>query len=251
MGFSRRRIIMIAALSLYWPFLFFCTHLPRVPRWVGQVGVSDKIMHYVAYVALTFFIWFAVSPNKKVNWRKAAGWWILFVVVWYGVFDEWLQGYVGRNPDIKDFFADLSGALTALITLSIFSFWPALLTVTGAGIFVWTNFFRAGLAENFPAISLVFHFCAYVFFSLLWTRYIHNFLSVKPPQRKWLIGSLALPVVLLLSFECFSLFAGTSFEVKNVVMSLAGILSVVLTIQLVAMIVAYAKPPSQMMEINE
>ena len=118
MALSRRQKLVLAALLMYWPAIFIETHIPQIPRWVSQVVASDKVMHFVAYFFLSFLLWFAANPNKKVHWRKPSVWLILFVVVWYGVIDEWLQMYVGRNTDVRDFFADLAGAITGLMILS-------------------------------------------------------------------------------------------------------------------------------------
>lgn len=194
---------MIAALLLYWPAIFISTHIPQVPKWVGQIAVSDKVMHFVAYLLLSSLLWFAVNPNKKVNWRKPAVWWVLFAVVWYGAIDEWLQMYVGRSADVRDFLADLVGAATGLGILSVVNFWPASLVITSSGIFAVTSLTRAHPLTSGPRVDLVFCACAYAFLTLLWLRYIHHFLPVKPPQGRWLLGALALPIGLMGALEVF------------------------------------------------
>jgi len=124
MALSYRQKVTIILLLLYWPAIFILSHIPleNVPGWVIRIDVSDKFLHYLGYLVLVFLLWFVISPGRKVNWRRASVWLVLLVVVWYGAIDEWLQGYVGRCPDIMDFLADLSGALTGLILLSIFRF---------------------------------------------------------------------------------------------------------------------------------
>jgi len=183
MALSVRQKVTIILLLFYWPAIFILAHIP-IPRLVYKAQVSDKGIHFLAYLILVFLLWFAISPNKKVSWRKAAVWWVLLVVIWYGVFDEWLQGYVGRNPDVMDFFADLAGALTSLILLSVFTFWPAALLVTGTIIFGITNITRANLAELVPVTNAIFYLFAYAIFSMLWICYMHLFLSLKPPKSK-------------------------------------------------------------------
>ncbi len=239
MALSHRQKLTIISLLLYWPTIFILTHMPlaRVPWpcWVVQAPMPDKIFHYLAYLVLVFLLWFAISPNKKVNWRKAAVWWVLFVVVWYGVVDEVLQGYVGRTCDVMDFFADLGGTLTSLILLTIFSFWSASLVVTGAIIFVLTNFIRADTAELPPVINAAFHLFAYGFFTMLWIRYIHHFLPIKASQPKWLIGASAMPIGFLLAVELFSAVAGGGFRLSCVIISAVGIAAVVIAIHLIAL----------------
>lgn len=213
MALSRRQKLVITALLLYWPAIFIGTHIPQFPRWIGQIVVSDKVIHFFAYFLLSFLLWFAVNPNKKVHWRKPAVWIILFAVVWYGVIDEWLQMYVGRNADVRDFFADLTGAVTGLLILTFVNFWPASLVMAGGGLFVMTKFLRAHPIVEGLRIDLVFCACAYIFFTLLWLRFIHNFLLIKAPQGKWLFGAVALPIGLMGIFELFCTAAGHGYSV--------------------------------------
>ncbi len=237
MVLSRRQKLTIILLLLYWPGIFILTHMSqaRMPSWVVQMRMSDKILHYLAYFVLVFLLWFAISPYKKVKWHRATAWWVLFVVVWYGVFDEWLQRYVGREPDVMDFFADLGGTLTGLILLTIFPFWSASLAVTGAIIFVLTNFIQANIANLPPVANAAFHLFAHGFFTILWIRYIYHFLPIKAPQPKWLIGASALPIGFLLAVELLSVVAGSGFRLSRVIISAVGIAVVVITIYLIAL----------------
>jgi len=234
MALLRRQKLTIISLLVYWPGIFILAHIP-IPRLVYKAQVSDKGLHFFAYLILAFLLWFAISPNKKVSWRKATVWWVLFAVVWYGVFDEWLQGYVGRNPDVMDFFADLAGALIGLVLLTIFPFWSASLAVTGAIIFVLTNFTRANLADLLPITNAVFHLFAHGLFTVLWIQYIHLFLPTKAPKPKWLIVALALPMGFLLTVKLFSIIFGKDFVVRDIILSVAGITAVVATVYLIAL----------------
>jgi hypothetical protein len=184
---------------------------------------------------LTFLLWFAISPNKKVSWRKAAVWWVLFVVVWYGAIDEALQGYVGRNCDIMDFLEDLAGTLAGLVLFSFFTFWPVLLVVTGIAIFTLTNFIRANLADLVPITNATFHLFGYGFFTMLWLQCIHLFLPMKAPKPKWIITALAVPIGFLLTVKIFSVIFGKDFGVKDSIIAVAGITAVIVTTYLIAL----------------
>lgn len=236
MALSRRQKLVIAALALYWPAIFILSHIPmtRLPR----VGVSDKTLHYFAYMVLIFLLWFAISPNKKVNWRKPAVWWVLFVVVWYGVMDEWLQSYVGRNADVKDFIADLVGALTSLILLTIVPFWPASLILTAATIFVLTNLVHTNFAGQLHLINAAFHFCGYGLFTSLWIRYMKHLLPIRAPETKWLIGALALPIGFMAAVWIFSAITADSLPLVDVAISMAAIVIAVAAVFLSAVFVA-------------
>jgi len=231
---QHRQKLTIIFLLFYWPSLFILAHIP-IPLFVRRAGVSDKSLHFLAYLVLVFLLWFAIGPDRKVNWRRAAVWWILFVVVWYGVFDEWLQAHVGRSGDVADFLADLAGTLTGLILFSFFTFWPVLLVVTGITIFLLTNLTRVNPADLLPITNAAFHLFAYGIFTMLWIQHIHHFLSIKAPQPKWLIVTFALPTGLLLVVKLYSVISGRYFGIWDVILSAIGIAAVVVTIFLTAL----------------
>ena len=227
MALSRRQKITIITLLFYWVAIFVLTHIP-VPRQIlRNIYASDKTLHFFAYFVLAFLLWFAINPNMKVSWRKATVWWILFVVVWYGVIDEWLQGYVGRNTDVRDFFADMAGAVCGLILLTFFRFWPAALTLTGGGIFFLTNFISVPDDRQLVLINSAFYFLGYMFFSMLWIRYMRSLIPAKAGEVRWLIGALALPAGFLLCTQLFSIVTGNEFSLLRVLVSIGGICMVV------------------------
>ena len=250
MTLSRLQKAAIGSLVVYWPGLFILAHIP-VPQFVRQAGVSDKSLHFMAYLVLVFLLWLAVSGHKKVNWRKAGVWWILLVVVLYGLLDEWLQGYVGRQPDIIDFSANLAGIFTGLIVLSVFSFWPAALLVTAIIIFTLTNLARApeslvsvlegvtGLSSTdlLPVITAALSLFGYGLLAFLWIRCVRYLPLLKDSKLKWLIAVSAPPTAFLLVVKLASLISGRSPTRQNVIISLLGIAAVTL----VAFIAAFSR----------
>jgi len=232
MALSRRQKVTIILLVFYWPAFFILAHIP-VPLLVRRAGVSDKGLHFLAYLILVFLLWFAISGDKKVNWRKAVVWWVFIVLTGYGVVDELLQGCMGRNCDVRDIVANLAGTLTGLILFSFLTFWPAALLVTGTVIFGITNITRANLAELVPVTNAMFHLFAYPIFSMLWICYMHLYLSIKPPTLKWLIAALAGPTVLLLTVKLFSLILGKGFGLREVIISVVGIAATITLIYLI------------------
>jgi len=227
MTLSHQQKIAACVLVIYWPALFVLTHIP-VPRVVQEADVSDKSLHFLAYLTLTFLIWFAVSGDKKVKWRRAAPWMVLFVIIVYGILDEWLQNYVaGRSCDVRDFFTDLAGALAGLILSSFLTFWPAGLLVTVTFIFGITNVTRANLADRLPVTNAVFHLLAYAILTVLWIRCMHIFLAAKAPKAKWLILALAGPVGFLIIVKLFSIIAGKDFTLSDIIISFGAIAAIV------------------------
>ncbi|NQV36088.1 MAG: VanZ family protein [Phycisphaeraceae bacterium] len=148
----RKKLTLISVI-IYWPAIFFLTHTP-LPKVVHQANLSDKHLHFMVYFILVFLLWGAIKPYSKVTWSKPTVWIILAVTVWYGVMDEWLQGFVhGRTADVHDFWADLAGTLTSLAILSILSFWPALITMSAMAVFVCVNSAKADITQLLPFTS--------------------------------------------------------------------------------------------------
>jgi len=226
MAVSRHQKLAIVSLLIYWPTLFILAHIP-VPQLVRSAGVSDKALHFLAYLILTFLLWFVFNPDRKARRRKAAFCWVAFVAATYGIVDELLQGYVGRSCDVTDFGADLAGAFTGLIVLSLFSFWPAATVVLGIVIFGLSNVARVNPAELLPLTNAVFHLFAYAGFTFLWIRCISPVASLKPPCPKWMMAAPALPVALLLAVKGYSASLGRGFGIQEVILSVAGIAVVV------------------------
>ena len=224
----------ILALILYWPALFILTHMP-MPDIVRRADVSDKTLHFLAYLVLAFVLWFAVAGDRKVNWRRAIAWWVLFIMVVYGILDEWLQGYVvGRSCDVRDFYADVAGAFTGLILLSCFTYWPAGLLVAGTVIFSSINLTQANLAELLPTANAVFHLFGYAIFTMLWVQYVHPFFPASARRLKWLVTALSLPVALLATVKVFSIILGKDLAAREMIIAVVGIATVVAAAYLLA-----------------
>jgi len=228
MTISRRQKLILISLVIYWPTLFVLAHIP-IPKIVREAGVSDKSLHFIAYLILVFLFWFVISPDRKVSWRRTTAWWVFFGAVCYGVIDELLQGVVvGRSCDAMDFFADLIGVLTGLIIFAVFTFWPAFLVVTGISIFALTNMARVNLADLLPVTYLVFLLFSYGFFAALWIQNMHLFSSLRAPKIKWLIVASALPICFLAAVKLFSVAAGRDFRWQDVIIAAVGIVVVII-----------------------
>lgn len=230
MALSLRRKVTILILALYWPAFFISAHIP-IPQVVREADVSDKSLHFLAYLILTFLLWFAVRGDEKVNWRKAAAWWLLLLVVWYGVADELLQSLVaGRSCDVRDFLLDVTGTVAGLVLLSIFTFWPAALLMAAIFIFGITNVARANVAEILPVASAFFYLLAYAVFTLLWLQCLKGYWPRRRSERmsiQWVMLALAGPMALLLTVKLASAVIGRMFILRDMLISAMGIVTVV------------------------
>jgi VanZ family protein len=231
----QQRKLTLAALIVYWPALFVISHIP-IPYLVRQAHVSDKSLHFVAYLILAFLLWFAFNPDRRVNWQKAAVWWVLLVIAVYGIVDELLQGCIsGRSCDTADYIADLVGTLTGLILFSLLGFWPAMFVATGIVIFALTNVARANLADLMPVANAMFNFFAYAFFTVVWIQNVSPFLTPRAPSGRWIITALILPMAFLLVVRVFSALLGKAFMLQDVALSVAGIAAAVFLVCILAL----------------
>jgi len=215
-------------LVLYWPALFVLTHIP-IPHVVQEADVSDKSLHFLAYLILTFLIWSAVYGDRKVKWSRAGPWFVLLTVCAFGILDEWLQGYVaGRSCDVKDFFMDLAGALTGLVLCSFLSFWPAGLLVVATLIFGVTNVTQANLTDLLPVTNVIFHFLAYAVLTAQWIRCVNLFSIIKASKAKGFLLGLAGPSGFLIIVELFSVITGKDFALYEIIISFGAIAAIVI-----------------------
>lgn len=221
----KRHKFMLVAIGLYWPAIFIATHIPISGEFIHDAGMSDKTMHFLAYLTLVSIAWFAVSPFEKVDWKKNKVWIILAAVVLYGVFDEWLQGFVGRSPDVFDFVADVSAALTALVIMTFLTFWPTVLTLATFFIFAITCLTIPNITLQNEYINSAFFFLSYTFFTLVWIQSSQRIWNIKRSQAKWFISSIGVPAAALMAMTLMSLAFGKQFWPLNIITSASAILA--------------------------
>lgn len=113
------RLVALAAV-LYWAALFLATHLPGV----GTGGVSDKLLHAVAYALLALLLaaWMSVAGLATPRRLLVLG----TALAVYAALDELLQIPVGRHGDWRDWLADMAGAWSVLLA------WAAVLRWRGS-----------------------------------------------------------------------------------------------------------------------
>jgi VanZ family protein len=104
-----RRMLWVLT-GAYWLVLFTLTHLP--PELVTHGACSDNLHHFSAYGVLSFAVgaslWQAFPSRRRVIPLL-----VLLVAGLYGGFDEITQIFVGRDCELNDWLADISGAAFA------------------------------------------------------------------------------------------------------------------------------------------
>jgi len=223
---KHKKIIMPTLMAGYWIAIFTLTHIP-IPDVVYKARVSDKTLHFIAYLILTFLLWAAVSLDK-INWRKRTIWWVISVLIAYAALDECLQEYIGRSMDIADFFADITGVAAGLILLSFFDFKSCFIIVTGTSIFAISNLAKENLGELMPKTYSMFHLFGYSFFTQLWMWKLHQYRNeMKLTQLKWITIAYALPLGFLAAVIITAKSTERYFELKNMAIAFAAISAIV------------------------
>lgn len=222
-----RQKTLIVILALYWPAIFILTHIP-IPDVVREAQVSDKSLHFLAYMVLAFLFWSALRPAEKAHWRRPAMWWILLALAAYALVDEALQYFVeGRSPDWHDVLANIVGTLAGLAITATVSFWPGAVIVTGATIYISTIFTRANLTRLLPVTSTMLHLATYGLFTLLWIGCMAGSSPARRPDRAWYVRSLSAPMVLLLVTKISAAVSGKEIEVAQIAAGVGGIIGAV------------------------
>ena len=220
---KNKKIIMTVLLAVYWIAIFILTHIP-IPEVVYKADVSDKTLHFVAYLIFTFMLWVAVSPNKNIDWRKLTIWWVIFVLIAYGAIDEWLQQYVGRSTDLTDFYANMKGVAAGLILLSFLEFKSCFIIVAGTSILAISTLAKENLGELMPKLYSTFHLLGYSFFTQLWIWKLYQYRNkINLTQLKWIIIAYAVPLAFLATVILTTKLVGRYFELRNMIIAFAAI----------------------------
>jgi len=227
MATSQRQKVLLAALGLYWPLVFILTHIP-IPEPVRQAHMSDKSLHVLTYMILTFLLWSVVRPSEKAHWRRPATWCVLLAVIVYALLDEYLQNFVaGRSPDVRDLVADTVGAFAGLVVAALASFWPGALIVIGATIYTLAVFTRANMTRVLPVTSTMLHLATYGLFTLLWIGWMDRTWAGRLRHGAWYVRALVGPLALLAATKISEIVSGKQFEGWEIVAGLSGILGAI------------------------
>jgi hypothetical protein len=214
---TRRQKITIAFLVIYWIVLVILARIP-IPELVYQARVSDKWLHFLAYINLVFLVWYSIRPGDKVRWRSRAAWLIFLAVVAYGGLDELTQPYFGRTKDLMDFLANAGGVAAGLAIFTFLTFWPSLLAVWAISIFGVATLIKADLSKIAPILNIVYHVLAYAGFTLIWGQLIKLYLSPKTIISRLLL-MISVPLGLMFFVKVSSILLGRYFTTAEMLLS--------------------------------
>jgi hypothetical protein len=227
MTFTRRRKFVLAALLCYWPGIFILTHVPALPKWVLKAELGDKGPHFEAYLGLVFLWWFALYPYKRVHWFKPGVYVTICAMAVYGTLDEWLQGFVGRTPDVWDFAADMAGVMAGLLLLTFLEFWLAAAAVGSAVLFAAINVLHTDIVQMLPTTSAMFFLVGYAAIAVCWVNHLALRYRLHSPHRMWLPAALVGPLAVLAAVHICAALVHGNHHISPIIAGLGGITAVV------------------------
>lgn len=115
------QILNILLLSSYCGLIYWLSDQSSLQTPLGFY-LGDKIIHAAAYFIMAVFAWLSFFPffnNRVMTAISVLGFCSVF-----GYLDEWHQSFVpGRVSDPFDWYADMLGAVIAILGFYKTSFW--------------------------------------------------------------------------------------------------------------------------------
>jgi VanZ family protein len=114
---SRKTLFVYVPMIIYWVLVSVANVLP--PGSFSKYQFNDKAEHFIAYFVLTGFLCITNMVQNKIYLFRTHPFTPAFLfAALYGFLNEIIQLYVpGRSCDFKDWLADVSGAMFAVVLL--------------------------------------------------------------------------------------------------------------------------------------
>lgn len=218
-------------LMLYWMALVIITHIP-VPMWVRKMGVSDKTMHFAAYMVLGLLIWQASSFGLKANWRKLRPWIVSGVLLLYGIADEFAQIFIaGRSMDALDLVSDILGGAGAMLIVTFTSgYSTAMILVTISPVFL-PAIVKSKLIKQGSFIEDASYFAGFALITVCWVFYLMHIRKLNIRNLKDFLLFLILPSISVLLVKLYALATDKPFGIEEIRLSIIGIVLALMFVQ--------------------
>lgn len=122
----RPRRLSVILLAVYWPALALATHWPRLRIDTGVPLPLDKLLHFAAFVILTFLLTHTLAARSRLTPARLtlAG----LIALAYAVLDEWTQRWIpGRSASWLDTLVNVLAILSTVLAIGLHQrFWSAL-----------------------------------------------------------------------------------------------------------------------------
>ena len=182
---SKEQTFFTFILIFYWLGIFVTTHIP-IPGWAGEMGVSDKTMHFVAYMTLALLLWFSTSFEKKADWKKLRPWLLSAIVLLYGLVDELLQHFTRRSVDPRDFAANALGIAIAMAIVTVIPACHAAMILITVCPFFLPALVKSQLIPQGSILEVGAYLAGFACITIAWIEYLSLVVGLNFRQFKYL-----------------------------------------------------------------
>lgn len=218
MKLSKERKFFTFLLVFYWVGIFFATHIP-VPDWTRKMGVSDKSMHFVAYLVLMLLLWLSANFEKKADWGKILTWLLMGIVAVYAIFDEGSQYFIeGRSADLYDLLTNLLGAGVAMVLVTILAgHHTAMIPFVVCPIFL-PALVSSKLITQGSIIEAAIYGVVFAIITIAWIQYISSAYKFNLKQPRYAPIFFSGPAAIFAIVKIYAVFTNRAME-KTVILS--------------------------------
>jgi VanZ family protein len=116
---EKHRIVSLILTILAATEIFFFSEIVSAPGKKGIIPFSI-IYHFVIFFLFSFFLCMTIKGNRKIKVKDILI--VLLVSLIYAISDEIHQSFIpGRDASIKDILTDLTGSITSMIIVHLYS----------------------------------------------------------------------------------------------------------------------------------
>ena len=220
---TREQRFFTFVLIFYWLSIFAATHI-SIPVWTREMGVSDKTMHFVAYMTLALLLWFSTSFEKKADWKKLRPWLLSAVVLLYGLVDELLQHFTKRSVDPRDFAANAIGLAVAMAMVTALPGRHTVMVLTIICPLFLPGLVRAQLIMQGSILEAGAYLAGFACVTIAWIEYLSSVVGLNFRQLKYLPVFFAPPAGTVIILRFYAEITSKPFGATAILSAFAAII---------------------------
>ena len=223
MKLSKERKLFTIVLVFYWLGIFVATHIP-VPGWTRKMGMSDKTMHFAAYLILTLLLWFSINFEQKANWKKLWPWLLSVIILLYGFADELLQHFTKRSIDFADFVANALGLAAAMAVITLLPGRHAIMILATVCPFFLPAIVRSQLITQNSPLEGLSYLAGFAIVTIAWAKYLSWVHNLNFRQLKYMPLFFAGPAGTVVILKLYAGFTDKPFGTTALLIALGSII---------------------------
>jgi hypothetical protein len=223
---TREQTFFTFILIFYWLGILAATHIP-IPGWTRKMGVSDKTMHFVAYMTLALLLWFSTSFEKKADWKKLRPWLLSAIILLYGLVDELSQHFTRRSVDPGDFAANALGIAIAMAMVTVIPACHAAMILITVCPFFLPALVRSQLILQGSILEVGVYLAGFACITIAWIEYLSSVVGLNFRQLKYLPVFFAPPAGTVITLIIYAKLTDKPFSTRAL---LSAFISIILTL---------------------